>query len=414
MSSTLTWQLAIRYLKGKRSGNAVPLLSRISMTAIAVGSGAMIILFSVFNGFEDLVKDLYKAFYPEIRVTAAKGKFFSLNDKQVAAIKHIKGVDSLSFVLEDNVLLHSDQDQRAAVIKGIDDNYFKVNNVDPFITLGDHNVSVDTSGTTGTAIIGEKLADMMGLDVKNHINSISLYYPNAKLQHPTMDMANAFQVLTLYPRGMFRVQDEFDDKYILAPISLVRQLFNEDSRYSSIEIKVAENGSFADVKQQIENITGTAYKTQTRYEQNKATYSVMNAERWVMYAILVFVLIIASSNMVGALSLLVLEKEKDMAILRAMGAHRKTIRNVFLGEGLLWSLIGGGIGIVLGTVICLLQIQFHLVKLGPDFMIDAFPVKMAFTDFILVIATIVFVGVLASWYPAQRAKRIVIFDLKSN
>ena len=140
----------------------------------------------------------------------------------------------------------------------------------------------------------------------------------------------------------------------------------------------------------------------------------MNAERWVMYAILVFVLIIASSNMVGALSLLVLEKEKDMAILRAMGAHRKTIRNVFLGEGILWSLIGGGIGIVLGTVICLLQIQFHLVKLGPDFMIDAFPVKMAFTDFILVIATIVFVGLLAAWYPAQRAKRIVIFDLKSN
>lgn len=411
MNRTLVWHLAFRYLRGRRTLNAVPLLSRISMAAIAVGAGAMIILFSVFNGFENLVKDLYRAFYPEIKISPAKGKFFSLSSAQEKAIAGTPGVRYVSYSISDNVLITSGEDQYVATLKGIDRNYFKVNDVLPYIVAGRDSI---TDSPNHTAIIGEHIANQMGLDVDNVFTKLTLYYPNASVVNPILNPESAFQALVLKPDGVFHIQDDFDAKYVLASFSSVQGLFNEQGKYSSIEISLNKGADPDEVKQRLQKITGLAYKVETRYEQNKTLYMVMRVEKWIVGGILLLVLIIASFNMVGALSMLVLAKQKDVAILKAMGAGRNTIRGIFLAEGVLWALTGGFIGLLLGTVLCVCQQQFHWVKIGGAFVVDAYPVHFQFLDFIVVIATIILVGLLAAWYPAMKAARTEIIDLKST
>ncbi len=411
MNRTLVWHLALRYVRGKRSANVVPILSRISMVAIAVGSGAMIILFSVFNGFASLVKDLYVAFYPQVKVSVVKGKFFSLDNAQLNSIKHLPGVQNIAIVIEDNVLASSDPNEQIVTIKGIDSNYFRVNTARSYINQGRDSVSIYP---LPTAIVGQHIANTLGLDVDNAFSKLTLYYLNNSSVSSAVDIASATKSLILKPDGTFRVNDEFDSKFVLAPLSLVQDFFNQSGKYSSIELKLNNEVSANKVKSELQGLLGSAYKVQTRYEQNETIYSVMSTEKWVVYAVLVLVLIIASFNMVGALSLLVLEKRRDMTMLKAMGAQPATIRTIFILEGILWALLGGAIGILLGAIICMGQQHFKWIKMTGSFIVDAYPIKMLPTDFLLVIATIIIVGLLASLYPAIRATRVDDPTLKST
>ena len=405
----LIWQLAWRYLRGKRSANAVPILSRISMFAIAVGAAAMIILFSVFNGFEGIVKDLYKAFYPEIKITATKGKFFSLTEQQLSQLISHNQVTTVSKVLEDNVLLKSYSGEHfVATIKGVDGEYFKVNNVADYLTDGTCNV-IDTPEKT--AIVGSQLLLQLGLDVNNVFSSLEVYYPNSKSSNITLSPQNAFRKLRLRPDGAFTIQDDFDSKYLIADLGLVQGLTQEEGKYSSLELKLNTKNT-QDVKEDVESLLGADYVVQTRYEQNQTMYAVMQAEKWAVYGILLLVLIIAAFNMVGALSMLVLEKQKDIAILKAMGASTKQTRSIFIAEGVLWSLLGGGSGLFLGAILCWGQKQFGWLKLGGSFIIEAYPVQLQLTDFLVIIATIIAIGILAAWFPAIRASKVQAISLK--
>jgi lipoprotein-releasing system permease protein len=415
MNRQLTWQLAIRYLRGKRSLNAVPVLSRISMVAIGVVSAAMIITFSVFNGFEHEVKSLYKAFYPDIRITVARGKFFPAS--AITGIAQIKGVEFVSPVIEDNALAGdldnvsgSANRQKVITVKGIENNYFKVNDVTQYIDAG-----VDTVSDTPriTTIAGRGIAQELGADVNNVFSSIMLYYPNPDVTNPEADPLNAYQSLKMHPAGLFTIGNEFDDKYILAPINKVQELFHAQGMYSSIELKVAP-GAAAGIKEQLQKKLGDKYKVETRFEQNKTVYTMVAAEKWVTYVILVFVLVIASFNMVGALSMLVIEKKKDIAILKAMGTEASAIRNVFLLEAVLWACVGGVSGLALGSIISLVQQKFGIIKLQGAFVVDAYPVKVHITDIIMVTITIIAVGLMAGWYPALRASKSTEFGLKST
>jgi len=381
------------------------------MAAIAVGSGAMIVLFSVFNGLEYLVKDLYKSFYPEIKITASKGKFYSLPAAQFAAVKTTDGVKYVSTVIEDNVLANSNEEQIVATLKGIDSNYLKVNDIKQYIVNGSDSVS---AYPVATAIFGARLANQVGADVNNVFSTVMLYYPNTKSTGPVLDPSSAFQSLNLKPDGEFRVQDDFDSKYVLAAIPLVQELFQEPGKYSSIEISLNEHTNPENVKKQLQQQLGSGYKVETRFEQNKTLYMVMRTEKWAVYAILLLVLFIASFNMVGALSMLVLEKQKDIAILRTMGASTSAIRGIFLVEGILWALTGGLGGIALGTLLCLGQQQFKWVKLGGGFMIDAYPIRMLWPDFVLVLVTIIVVGLLAAIYPSLKASKTGTTGLRST
>lgn len=414
MNLTLIRQLSWRYLRGKRTANAVPVLSRISMVAIGVGAGAMIILFSVFNGFEGLVKDLYKAFYPDVKVSAERGKFFKLSPEELNAINAVEGVTAITRVLEDNVFINSSTgERRVATLKGVDENYYRVNNVQEYIIEGKPELSVSP---VQTAVVGVQLLNQLGLDVNNVFSMLEAYYPNPKISVAEMAQSpeRAFRSLSLRPDGAFTVQDDFDSKYVLADISLVQELVQEEGKYSSIELAVKEGYSHEDVIDAIKNILGAGYIVQNRYEQNRSLYTIMSSEKWAVYGILVLVLMIAAFNMVGALSLLVLEKQKDIGILKAMGARNRSISNIFLAEGVLWSLIGGGSGLVLGLLLCVGQMKYGWIKLQGSFIIEAYPVQLNFVDFLVVLATIVVIGLLAAWFPAARATKVEGISLKSD
>lgn len=423
MANNMAWQIALRYLRGKRSANVVPILSRISMGAIAVGSCAMIILLSVFNGFDFLVRDLYKAFYPDIKITAARGKFFTPTNRVYTAIKDAGEVVEYSNVMEDNVLLRSDEDQCVATIKGVDNHFFSVNDIRPYIKDGSDSIvtfvqpqqltvaDTDISLPKANTIMGSELMSQLGLDPENPFSMVMVYYLSGTEATNTI---SSYRALKLRADGAFRIQDDFDSKYMLTALPAVQELFDAEGRLSSIELKLQNGADAEQVKKVLADRLGTAFNIETRYEQNKTLYMVMSTEKWAMFAILVLVLLIASLNMIGALSLLVMEKQKDMAILKAMGAEPELVRNIFIAEGVLWSLMGGAIGLISGTLMCLGQQYFHFIELPGAFIIDAFPVHIKLADYPAIIATVICVGILAAWFPAKRAMRAEATGLRSN
>jgi lipoprotein-releasing system permease protein len=411
MNIVLAWRLAVRYVRGKGSANAVPVLSRISMVAVAIGCGAMITLLSAFNGMESLIKDLYKAFYPDVRITAARGKFFSLTDDQLKHIAYTPGVGQISKTIEDNVFVtSSDSSQKVITLKGIDKNYFNVNDVRSYIVDGADSVS---NGDPPTAIAGELVAEQMKLDVNNVFTRVNIFYSNPKVQDPSLDPLSAIRSLVVKPTGRFMVEQEFDEKYVLAPLEAVQNLFVQPGKYSAIEIKASNGISADDMQAALQKLLGKAFKVETRYEQNKTLYLTINTEKWATFAILTLVLLIASINMIGALTLLVLEKKKDIAILKAMGAQPAIIRGVFVMEGVLWSLIGGGIGLILGLLLCLGQLRYGWVRMSAGFIVDSYPIHIKWTDLVLVMLTILLVGVMAALYPAYRSTKTEDPSLKS-
>ena len=406
----LSLQLAWRYLRGKGAANAVPVLSRISMTAIAVSSCAMIILFSVFNGFGSLVDGLYKAFYPDIKITVTKGKFFKPGPQFLAALRQ-DAVAASSFVLEDNVLVNTEEGETIPVtLKGVDNQYFHVNEVQSYINKGADSVM---SLSVPTVILGQHIAATLGIDVDNVFARMMVYYPNGEAEAGNLDPSRAFQSMIFKPDGSFYVQEEFDTKYILAPLYNVRELMRQDG-VSSVELSLKPGYSAEKLKAILQQQLGSSYVVATRYEQNKAVYMVMRSEKWAGYAILLFVLLIASFNMVSALSLLVLEKQKDMGILRTMGMQPAFLGRVVLLEGVLWALVGGSIGLLLGLGLCWAQIQFKLVRIPGAFIIDSYPVVVQGTDILVVLLTVSAVGLLAAIYPARRAARQKLHEIMAG
>lgn len=392
--------IALRYLWGKRGSNAAPLLSRISMLALAVGSAAMLILFSVFNGFEQVIGNLYTAFYSDIRITPAQGKFFMPKEDQLGRIRSIKGITVVAPLIEDNVFVHTEDEQMVVTVRGVTPDYFKVNKLSPYIMGRD---SLSLGGIVPTAIVGQHIALRLGLNPDNPFSRITLYYPNREVSNPVLNPADAYSTLELRPDGVFKVQEEFDARYVLAPLSAVQELFRKEAGISSLELKLAPGANEKSVQRALRQALGKDYIVETRYEQNRTLNSVMRTEKWATYAILLFILLIASVNMIGAMSLLVLEKRKDMAILTAMGIPSKTIRSVFLIEGLLWAAVGGSLGIIFGTLLCLGQQQWGWVKLNGEFIIEAYPVAMQAWDFVVIGLTVLGVGTLAALYPSMRA-----------
>jgi lipoprotein-releasing system permease protein len=422
MINTLAWRIAVRYLKGKRSGNAVPILSRISMIAIAVGSCAMIILLSVFNGFDFLVRDLYKAFYADIKISAINGKFFAPDATLYKTLGDVKGIQGYANVIEDNVLLKSDENQCVATVKGVENNYFNVNDIRKYVTDGsdsiteyENSVVPDTSiyPVQASAIVGSQLMGELGLAPDNPFSTMMMYYPDAG-DNNTANLMSGYRSIKLRADGAFHIQDDFDSKYLLTSLIQVQELFNSKGKLSAIELKLDNVAESDNIKELLSEKLGKSYKVETRFEQNRTLYMVISTERWAFFAILTLVLFIASLNMIGALALLVMEKQKDMAILKAMGAERNTIRNIFIAEGVLWSLIGGGVGLILGTLICIGQQYFHFIQLPGAYIVDGFPIHISLTDYPIIIAIVILVGVVASWYPAQRSVRVEAPSLRSN
>ncbi|MCC6185616.1 MAG: FtsX-like permease family protein [Chitinophagaceae bacterium] len=413
MSIRLIATIALRYLRGKGSANAVPVLSRISIAAIAVSSCAMIILFSVFNGFELLINDLYKSFYPELQISATQGKFFDPRSKVLPALAQESSILVYSQVLEDNVLVNtSEGDYLPVTIRGVDAQYFAVNQLGPYITKG--NDTLMSQPDISTAIIGQQIAAQLGIDVDNVFARMKVFYPNTQYDAGSLAPTNAFRSMIVKPDGSFAVQEEFDSKYILSPIANVQALLGQPGLVSAIAIRLQDGASIPKLAEKLSASLGPSYTIASRYQQNKTVYMVMRSERWAGYAILLFVLLIASFNMVSALSLLVLEKQKDMGILRAMGMTARNQAYILLAEGLLWGLTGGIIGLAIGSTLCWAQSHFGLVKIQGAFIIDAYPVALHWADALIVLATVASVGLLAALYPASKVAKQNLQQLTGN
>ncbi len=386
---------AWRYFRSKKTTNAINIIAWIAITAIAVGTASLIIILSVFNGFEDLVKGLYGDFYPAYKVVPLKGKIVELSATKAAQLKAIKDIKAYSFIAEEKALLTGAY-QTIVTIKGVENNYTQVNPIQQYIRRGSFELG---NASIPGIVMGGGIENAAGINTEQVLEAATLYFPNRNGNLLTGDGLNSFSVI---PSGAFIVQQEFDNKYAFTNLAFVQYMLGlKSNEYSAIEINAKENNN--NLVKQLQNILGDQVKIQTRYQQNATLYSVMQVEKWVIYGILSLILVVAAFNMIGALSMLVLEKQKDIAVLRALGASSNRIRQIFLLEGLLLAAIGAGAGIVLGGGICWLQEQFHLIKLGGStFIIDYYPVKIMPLDFILVLFTVTAISFTAAWVTAQK------------
>ncbi|SHL82673.1 lipoprotein-releasing system permease protein [Chitinophaga jiangningensis] len=399
----MIWQFASRYFWAKKSTNAINIIAWVSVGAIAVGAGALIVILSVFNGFEGLVKSLYSSFYPSVKVAPVSGKTIRLNAVQLKHIAEVPGVAAYTAVIEEKAVLRYGDEPTIAVLKGVDSNYTRVADLQGKIVRGDFNTG-DEDGYG--AVLGLELEGALGVDVKHSLTPITVYVPRRSATSFTIP-EEALNSGIVYPRGTFAIQQEFNSKYVITHIDFLRKLLEMGpDEMSALEVAAVPGLSEDQLKKRIVAVLGPDYKVQTRFEQNQSLYAIMETEKWVVYVILSFILVIAAFNMVGSLYMLVIEKQKDITILKAMGARNSLIMRIFLAEGLIIAGIGGGLGCGLGVVFCLLQQHFGLIKLdGQSFLVDAYPVIMYWGDFVLVLITILVIGTAASWIPARRASR---------
>jgi len=374
----------------------------VSISAIAVGTAALLIILSVFNGFEGFIKSLYNSFYPEIKITAVEGKTFEARPALIQNIKKIDGVETLSMSLEDRVLFTFGNNQSIAVLKGIDKNYDKVSKIKESVDHGTMDFSGENSRIP-PAVFGMGIANKLGITDRSMMPVSCFAFRNT--QSYNLDVLSAYNQQEFHVQGVFYLQEEMDEKFVFAPLEQVQLVLGREKAISSIELSLDPNSSAESVRTKIQKKIGTKLKAETRYEQNKTLYFILKSERWATFAILALMLVIASFNIVGSLSMLVLEKRKDSAILRTMGADQKMIRRIFLATGILLSCIGALIGMLIAFIVCFAQKKFGFVRLdGSDnLLIDAYPVDMHLFDFVLVLLTVVLFAFLASVGPAKKA-----------
>jgi len=405
----LNFLFAWRYFKAKKSTNAINIIAWTSIIAIIFGTAALIVVLSVFNGFEGLVRSLYSSFYTDLKITPNSGKTLTLTPAQLAAIKGEKGIRNFSLVVEEKALVQNGEYQNVVYLKGVDDQYRYTTGVANHILSGEYALG---DSANPKIVLGAGVENALGIS-NREMTFLKVYLPR-KSNTEQINMLEDISSSDAQPSAAFLIQQDFDNKYGITNLDFVRKsLMMADDEYSGVEIALVNPDASSSVKKRLQLLLGENYRVQNKYEQNKSLYSVMNVERWAIYGIFVLIMIVAAFNMIGALTMLVLEKQKDISILHALGANRNFIQRVFLSEGLLLALIGGGIGMLLALLIAWLQMQFHLVPLGGSFLISYFPVKIKAADFALIGGTVFVIALLASWIPARKAAAQV-FNLRAE
>ncbi|MEM9820181.1 MAG: FtsX-like permease family protein [Bacteroidota bacterium] len=396
----LPLNIARRYLFAKKSTNAINIISGISVFGISVGTAALILVLSVFNGFEDLITGLFSNFNPDVKVIPAKGKTFSADSVKIAAIKDIGGVEYVAQSLEEIAFFEYKGTQDFGVLKGVDQNYHAVTRIDSTVREGVYRFK---DGQRQLAVFGVGMRNKLGINIEDYLSTVSVYMPKRKRVAPT---SRPFKKRLIYPVGTFVIQQDFDNQYVLCNLDFVRDLLGfKKKEVSSLEIKLSASppsGTIAAIQQ----IMGPDFVIMDRYQQDEAFLKLMNLEKWMSYAILSLTLILVAFNMIGALWMIVLDKKKDIAILRAMGAHPSTIRQIFLTEGFLLSFLGMVTGFLLALFLYVVQKMFGIVPIPPGFVVDAYPISMRFSDFTIVAITVLAIGFVASIPAALRAAQV--------
>ena len=403
--------IARRYLFSKKSTHAINIISGISGVGVAVATMALVVTLSVFNGFHDLVATFFTSFDPQLEVVPVVGKTAPADDPALAKIKTLPEVEVTSECVKDQALAIYKGRQTMITLMGVDDNFERMSRIDE-ILYGNENFSLHAANLNfGT--VGIRLAETLGMNA-NWDGSLMIYAPRKIGQ---LDMANptdGFVVDSLIsPGSVFMVkQGKYDKDHVIAPISFARTLFEQQGMLSSLQIRLKNGSDLDKVKAEMQSIAGNRFKVLDRYEQQQDTFRIMQVEKFIAYIFLTFILIVASFNIIGSISMLLIDKKNDVVTLRNLGATDRQITQIFLFEGRLISVFGAVVGILVGLLLCWLQQQFGLVALGQSsgtFVVDAYPVSVHPEDVAVIFFTVILVGFIAVWYPVRYfSKRLLI------
>jgi lipoprotein-releasing system permease protein len=397
--------IAKRYFVARKSHNIINIISGISVAGVTIGTMALIIVLSVFNGFQDLVTSLFNSFNPDIAITFKEGKTFHSGLLDMEGIRKITGVKGLFPFIEENALLKYQERQYIVTIKGVADGYSVVSGIDTMITEGKFKLQ---EGEQDYAVIGNGVAYYIGANLKDFMNPLNVYVPRREAGF-SGGFENAFNNGIVFPAGFFSVQQDFDTKYVILPLRFVSKLLEYRDDITGVEIWLNTGSDHDKIQQEITRVSGSKFKVKNRYQQQAILYKIMKSEKWAIFLILTLILFMATFNVIGSLSMLIIDKKMDIAVLQCMGAGQRLVKTIFLTEGMMISFFGSVAGMILGWIICKFQQIFGFVKLGSadsTFVVNSYPVSMHFTDFLFVFITVLTIGFLAAWYPVNNIRKI--------
>lgn len=404
---SLPFYIARRYLFAKKKHNAINIISAISVCGVALATMAMVCTLSVFNGFQEMVEQLFTAFDPQLKITAREGKVFNPDDPAIRQVQALPCVEVWTETLEDNAMVQYKDRQAMATIKGVEDNFEQLTQIDSLLY------------GTGTFLLHDPVADygIMGVELMSELGTgiqfvdpLQVYAPKRKVRVNMANPAAAFNRKYLHsPGAVFIVnQQKYDARYILTSIDFARALFGYEAEVSAIELKLKPGEDTGHVQEQMQDIVGDRYVVQNRYEQQADVYRIMKIEKLISYLFLTFILAIACFNVIGSLSMLILDKREDAVTLRNLGADERLIAGIFLTEGRMIAACGAVLGVAGGLLLCFLQQQFGLISLGGGggaFLVEAYPVSVHVADVLVVFITVIAVGFVSVWYPVRYLSR---------
>ena len=401
----LSFYIAKRYLFSKKSHNAINVISGVSVCGVALATLALVCTLSVFNGFQDLVATFFTAFDPELKITAASGKVFDSQDVRIQKLRDFSEIEVFSESLEDNAMVQYNGKQAMVVIKGVEDNFSQLTAIDSILYGRGEMVLYDE--IVDYAIPGVELTSILGTGIR-FLDPLEVYAPKRGSQINVANPASSFNVSYLHSSGLvFAVnQQKYDASYIITSLKFARDLFQYDTEVSSIELKLKEGVDTDAFAHKIAGILGNDFVVQNRYEQQADTFRIMQVEKLISYVFLTFILLVACFNVIGSLSMLIIEKKNDVVTLRGLGADDQLISRIFLFEGCLISFLGALVGVVLGLTLCLVQQEFGILTLGSGasagaFVVDAYPVSVHWQDVVLILVTVLVIGFLSVLYPVK-------------
>lgn len=363
----------------------------------------MIFVLSVFNGFNVVISDMIHQLSPDLNISTVKGKTINLNEFPLDKIKDINGVDYVFPTITEDVLFKNSNKQQIGQVKGVPNDYNKISRIKGTI-LNDSTFNI-SNNNINFGIPGAGMAYYLGINVYHPYSSIQVFVPK-RGNASSFSLENSFNTSRLFVTNVFSTQQEVDETMVLAPFTWLSDLMEYDSLASNVEIFIKDKGQLNKIKKEIKSILGNNYKVYDQYEQQETLYKMMKSEKLAVYLILTFILIMGTFNMIGTLSLLIIDKRKDISVLRAMGADNTLVKKIFINEGLLISVVGGLLGLLLGIVAVLIQQQFGIISLGNsdgNYVIDAYPVALQITDIVLVFVTITIIGCIASFFTANKS-----------
>ena len=390
--------IAKRYLFSRKKMHAINIISGVSMLGVFIGSAALVIILSVFNGLEKVILSLYSNFTPELKIEPRQGKTFDPNTPYFNALHRDPKLISYTEVLEDKALIrYGTTGQYIGTVRGVSDEFLKNPQLDSTIEKG--SFTLKDKGRY-LAVIGATVQGKLSVNIHDQLSPLQIYSPRRDASS-SADPMSAFTVRYIYPSGIFNIQQDFNG-IIITPIEFMRDLLNEPKNISAINLNYKKGTDLKAVKEDLVDKVGSMFTIKNRFEQDADLYKTLNYERWSIFMILTFVLIIASFNIVGSLTMLVIDKQKDIAILTSLGADKRLIQSIFFFEGMMISFIGCIAGMAVGLVFCILQEQFAFIKFGDNLsVIDSYPIAIKFTDFILVFLIVTGIAAVASGISAR-------------